>query len=136
MSNRRYQFSTRWLLLFLPLSLATLPLLAQQDGAEPGGDPLAAAKAKLMDEGQATLTEATALAEKASKGQALEVHCQLKIRSAPADKPSAENRRLSKPGEDDKRLMYQVKVYAKENVKTIIVDGLERKIVQDTPDKN
>jgi hypothetical protein len=97
-------------------------------------DPIAKEKAKLMKDGQATLTEATAIAEKHAKGQALAVRCDLQ----PAETDPKAGDKGNRPGGpvDDVtradvkiRLIYSVQVFADDRIQEIKVDGLERKVV-------
>ena len=118
------------------LSLLLLGLVTGADQAtRPAerNDPVAKEKAKLMKDGQATLTEATAIAEKHAKGQALAVRCDLQ----PAEVDSKSGDRGTRPGgpgdvarADVKiRLIYTVQVFADDRIQEIKVDGLERKVV-------
>lgn len=109
------------------LTLLSLPVLAQQASKKaeaPPGD--AAEKVKLMEQGQATLLEAAQIAEKHTKGKALEVNCRIQRGSV----PRGETKQPS-PGSDGQqpRLIYRVDCFGMDKTMIANVDGLEKKVI-------
>ena len=97
----------------------------------------AAEKIKLMQEGQAKLTEATILAENHAKGKALEARCTIEAVSmgskSGAGMGVADERGDHVRGrapEGMQRLVYTIQVFANDQVREVRVDGLERKIIE------
>ncbi len=145
----------RWafpaLLGFAALGLATLPLRAQSTN-QPSAIAVNQAKemAALIEQGQMNLRDATTLAEKHVKGMALEVTCaveptepQLPSSTPPRmgeqpqpapERPPGERppggpyAQKEKPG--TRRLVYTVSCFAKDQVQSIQVDGLTKKVIE------
>jgi hypothetical protein len=127
------------------VGLVGLPAIAQS-GDKPTTPDVSRAKemAALIEQGQLNLRDATALAEKHAKGTALDVSCTLEP-AGPQPLPGAP---IMPPGEQSgpdrpkggpsvqiersgaNRLIYTVSCFAKDQVTTIRVDGLAKKVVE------
>ncbi len=120
------------------VSLFVLSALAQQPGKEQTNDRSQAPElnhakemAALIKEGQLNLRDATEIAEKHSKGTALEAKC-----AAQSAQPGNPNRDVSaKPPEENgdtegKHLIYEVSCFAGDKLKTIKVDGRTKKVIE------
>jgi hypothetical protein len=111
--------------------------LVGMNSAQTRPDASAAEKIRLMQEGQAKLTEATILAENHAKGKALEARCTVEpMRTeerSGAGMGVAEERGDHVRGrapEGTARLVYTIQVFANDQVREVRVDGLERKIIE------
>ncbi|RJP42494.1 MAG: hypothetical protein C4547_00170 [Phycisphaerales bacterium] len=127
----------RWaigaLVLTVPLAMI-LPAVAQREGGQeqPKEDVnIAREIVRLIEEGQLSLTDATQLAEKHVKGEALRANCHVEMGDA---KPAGSSLRPAPGGGQPagKHLVYDVTCFAKEKgeVQEVKVDGLTRKVLE------
>ena len=82
--------------------------------------------ADLIAQGQLSLRAATEIAEKHSKGVALEVRCDLQ--GTPGERAGNPEPQRTPSASD--RLVYSVSCFAKERVETIRVDGQTKKVME------
>ncbi len=112
-----------------------LPTAAQENKDFPMDDVTKAREmTKLINEGQLNLRDATALAEKHTKGTAIGAICDIRIgpieprekmepKVPPATSPPPEPERTQ-----SRRLIYDVKCFANERIQTVSVDGLHKTV--------
>ncbi len=130
-----YRFWQRWTVPFLVMVaivvFVTLPVFGQRADPQPTGKPYQMKEivkltemAKLTETGQLTLRTAIELAEKHTKGQALQASCEVR-RAKPKGDPS--------PGKVrdpiGARLIYTVCCYADKQIFDVRIDGKDRKIL-------
>lgn len=131
----------RWgvpsLVLLGSLGLAGWPALAQY-GGQPSAGELDRAKemAALIEQGQMNLRDATAMAEKHCKGTALEARCTIEGAEpqpqpvpAPGEPDRPRGPSLQKAQPEGKRLVYEVSCFVKDQLQTVQVDGLSKKVL-------
>ncbi len=124
MSPSKRSWGGQGLVLATLVCAIAIPLLAQPAGSTTAKDPAAKDKVALIRDGQATLAEATKIAEQHAKGVALAASSRLE--------PWAERMKLDpeQPVKQDTRarLMYDLQVFVNDQVQKVTVDGLERKV--------
>jgi hypothetical protein len=114
----------------VPLGIA-LPALAQR-GADKRPNDVNQAKqmTELIQQGQLSLRDATTVAEKHSKGTALEASVELQAGQVQPERPDA---RPGGPTGDQAsagaRLIYEVTCFADNKLQVVRVDGLEKKVI-------
>jgi hypothetical protein len=111
----------------IPLSLLGLHASAQQTEKQRGNVDEARQLTMLMKQGQLNLRDATEIAERHLKGTALEAVANLQ----PAGRPGAENPDAQRGQLAGNKLVYTISLFASEEVKTIRVDGLTKKVIEE-----
>lgn len=109
-----------------------LPVAAQRAGGRESDDVNHAKEiVALIKQGQLALTDATEIAEKHIKGNALSATCE--VRSSGSSARGTEKRGHPSAAERQpagKRLVYDITCFAKEKVHVVQVDGLSREVVR------
>lgn len=112
----------------VPLGIL-LPAWAQKADDRPPGDVNQAREmARLLEQGQIGLADATRIAEQHVKGYAIQARCEIQRGPAPQDgAPPAEQMQPAA----DARLVYDVSCFARESqqIQKVQIDGLTKKVV-------
>lgn len=121
--------SVRWgfggLVLLMALSLAGVQAWSNPATRDTDRNNHAKHMAALIKQGQLDLRQATEIAEKHTEGVALEARCDMK----PVTGDRAQKSPQKDPSAGD-RLVYSVECFVKEELKTVRVDGLTKKIIE------
>jgi hypothetical protein len=116
----------------VPIGFASVKGLAEQRRTEAMNHAQAKELADLIRTGQLNLLVATEMAEKHAKGTALDARCEIHV----GDFGDSESVRPAKPTKDPsagKRVIYHVACFADDQLQTVRVDGLTKKIIEDRP---
>ncbi len=103
----------------MPASLFLFfPAWAQRGDSRPADTERAKEMAQLIGQGQLSLRDATALAEKHVEGTALEATCDIQL-------PERIDQKIA-----DRRLVYEISCFAEDKIQAVRVDGLTKKVIE------
>jgi len=97
----------------------------QQEKPKPPGDARHQEIVRLIEEGQLKLRDAVTLAEKETRGAAIEVRCNIQpVAASDSEKEKARGPQANA----SKQLVYEIVCYANRQMTTVHVNGLTRKV--------